>query len=177
MPQEVKSGDKVHLFCHSLGLGPFANPDHPPSFAHPAIALRRGEHPKLVFGTSLDRSWQSYFAKYDTGQLSAKEQEVCEKMGMVPNFSLTVDEDENSAVVGVPYMIAADTVKEQLAKSFEDATGAFTVVDGKKTRIELPDLETLEPYDSRDRRWIEIFELLMRDAFYTPIANLTVVFE
>ncbi|ETI25420.1 hypothetical protein G647_02193 [Cladophialophora carrionii CBS 160.54] len=35
--ETIQSGDKVNLYCHSVGVGPYANIEHPPEIATPVL--------------------------------------------------------------------------------------------------------------------------------------------
>ena len=198
-PQEIRSGDTVHLFCHSLGLGPFTNPDHPPSFANPAFARKLADYTELVFGTlpnlskfivpeelvsyfAVLKEWRTRelaksWASYDARQMRADDQDLCEAMGMVPDLSWIRNQKKDY----VNWRRSEDGmlagIKQRLDECFANAAGSFTVVDGKKTPIELPDLKSCQPFRSKEWEWIDTFSCFTELACCAPVANLTVVFE
>lgn len=89
----ISDGDEVHLYCHSLGLGPYASLQRPPSFATPASYRKRSDegydikvqvHPEYR-----EPFCQELIRLYDTNKLIPAEQEAFEKMGMVSGREYT----------------------------------------------------------------------------------------
>lgn len=81
---QIKSGDTVNLYCHSVGLGPFANDSRPPACASPAL-IAPGSH-ELVFPLiedSFSPGTRRLIESYDNNTLSSSEKEAFEKMGFV----------------------------------------------------------------------------------------------
>ena len=81
--QVIRSGDQVHLYCHSLGLGPYANINRPPQIATPVMRIGRDSQIILPIPavTERDENHRNITA-YEKGTLSAIEQEAFERLGM-----------------------------------------------------------------------------------------------
>ena len=92
-PESIRSGDYVQLFCHSLGLGPFANVNRPPVTASPAHFRDPcdGDFRELAFHRQEDflpASAQELLAAYDSGTLQAADTNVFELRGSLSTEGL-----------------------------------------------------------------------------------------
>ena len=147
-PKEIKSGEQVQLFCHSLGLGPFANLDRPPSFASPAKKLHKGDSIRLVFAPSEEfllamLGRLDIISGYDYGSLDVADKEAFEKMGLVSRRDFAPG----------PNVIPANK------KSLE-----LSVVNGKKTRVDYKMLQT-EPFKSTPLDWTRCRREIAHNAY------------
>ena len=81
--QIVRSGDTVLLYCHSLGIGPFANITRPPEEALPVMCI--GSDNQIVLPvpefTDHEDNYRSV-SSYDNGTMPPADQEAYERMGI-----------------------------------------------------------------------------------------------
>lgn len=81
--QIVRSGDQVILYCHSLGIGPFANITRPPEKASPLMYIGADKHIVLPVPRLTDhRDNDKIISSYDNGTMSAADQEAYERIGV-----------------------------------------------------------------------------------------------
>jgi hypothetical protein len=81
--QELESGNQVNIYCHSLGVGPYANIENPPTLAVP-IRYSAEERKLAVFVPeeyAKNKGVRSIVEQYDCGTLAPEDRDAFEEKG------------------------------------------------------------------------------------------------
>ena len=96
---KFQNGDFVNIYCHSVGSGPYANLRNPPHIVIPVVWSKNDKSCKIQI-PSLDSGFGAAYsqvrilqAEYDTGTMSARDQEVCERAEFI------IDVDSSLATI------------------------------------------------------------------------------
>lgn len=187
-PQMIKSGDQVNLYCHSMGLGPYANVSRPPTYASPALCDLSNR--SICFVTAYDSfspMVRSLITAYDGRSIPAEVRDAFEKMGIIsveefapgPNLQTVITSKGYNSEVSV---IGLKTIGLKASSSFQKTTEVqYTVVGGKKVRIDYKKLQK-EPYKSAPLDWDRCREEIALKAErsgpgFPNAQTFTVVFE
>ncbi|OCT47236.1 hypothetical protein CLCR_02283 [Cladophialophora carrionii] len=88
--ETIQSGDKVNIYCHSVGVGPYANIEHPPGIATPVLyspTERRLLLPASRRTLLNNGNLREILRQYDEGTLP-----VADRMGFEMKGHLTSDD-------------------------------------------------------------------------------------
>ena len=80
---DIKSGEKVNLYCHSVGLGPFSDCESPPMEAAPVHVTPDGKLFVPISSISKSSRTSELIRDYDLGTLSGDDTAAFEKMGLI----------------------------------------------------------------------------------------------
>jgi hypothetical protein len=84
--ETIQSGDKINLYCHSLGVGPYANIEDPPAFATPILyspSERRLVLPASRTTLLSNVNLRELLRQYDEGTLTVADRMAFESKGFV----------------------------------------------------------------------------------------------
>ena len=145
---KFQNGDFVNIYCHSVGLGPYANLRSPPQIAIP-VAWSKTDKSCLIQIPNLNMGFGAPYpqrrilqAEYDTGTMSARDQEVCERTGFI------IDVDSSLA-----------TIASQRPKSTRGLQDKGLSSSGAKTWS----ITEIEEWSDRRRSELQGYRLLPRD--------------
>lgn len=178
----IMSGDRVKLFCHSLGLGPFATFLSPPSSACAATysdELITFGIPRNIISSEI----QQLVSRYDGYKLTRAEMDAFEKMGFIstakfaPNPTVTVTENKEFEVsASIPFVSASASTSKSTPRE-------YTLWEKKKYLIDYKRLQD-EPLRSAPLDWSKQRGELERQSLTRPETGeisqpvtLTVLFE
>ena len=191
LDSEIESGDQVHLYSHSLGLGPFANlHQRPPLAASPAFAFASANARGLIFpiyADTFDPATQQQIQSYDLGEhpnhfvlpvLSPGDREAYEKMGIISMHSFTPYHDGTVNLFG-------ETTVPAGARDPQSLRGPKLLLNrlGRPAEIDYKLLQA-EPFRSASLDWSGCHEEIAAYSFesdsdepWPEPAVLTIVFE
>ena len=82
--ETIQSGDHVNIYCHSLGVGPYARDKYPPTHGVPVLYSVDDQtlivHPSSL-GFRLDPNNRQIIRQYDEGTLDFAQSEAFERKG------------------------------------------------------------------------------------------------
>lgn len=133
-PPIIHSGDQVNLYCHSVGVGPYASTSKPPAEASPV--LYASNDPRKLFvpvqRTAFESPDRDLIQQFDSGRLSKSDKSADEKMGMITSQELApgpTQTVEISASLGGHVGVAG------VQASFQKSTNLsreYTLIEGKR---------------------------------------------
>lgn len=81
-PEILKSGDQVNIYCHSLGIGPYANIEKPPKVASAVLYSPHERKFAVNFDDHVNTSEvRSVIQQYDYGTLQRRDRDAFEMKG------------------------------------------------------------------------------------------------
>lgn len=81
-PEILKSGDQVNIYCHSLGIGPYANIEKPPEIASVVLYSAHERKFSVDFDDHVNTSEiRTIIQQYDYGILQRRDQDAFERKG------------------------------------------------------------------------------------------------
>jgi len=102
--ETLKSGDQVNIYCHSLGVGPYANIESPPRRATPIrYSPSNRKIAVLLEDFVQSESTRTIIRNYDCGELSKRDQEVFELKGYLSSNDRIGKIKPDRAVSGIEY--------------------------------------------------------------------------
>jgi hypothetical protein len=172
----LKSGDKVDLYCHSIGLGPYLNPNMPPTCASPALVIKGNER-ALVFPalSRLDSGGNNdLIDAYNNRTLEAGHKDAFEKMGFISPLMFCPGPNTQPAerVISLSAGIQAAGIEIGPMVRIERSTAdRWTVVEGKKYKVDYVQLAKVPALKKANLDWSECREDVYSRALTNPEMN------
>ena len=154
-PRVIQSGDQINLYCHSVGVGPYASISKPPAEASPVVYAKQS---KTLFvpvqGSAFDSDDRNLIQQYDNGKLGHHDREAFEKMGLITSDRLApgpTQTIEKTKALGFSGTAAFSPLDFQISAS-KRTTTEYTIIDGKKERVDYQMLQKPK-YKQLDLDW------------------------
>ncbi len=153
-PRVIQSGDQVNIYCHSVGVGPYASASKPPAEASQVLYAKHDPRKFLVpvHRTAFESPDRDLIIQFDSGKLSASDKAAFEKMGLITTRELApgpIQTVETSRSMGVQVGVGSGQA------SFQRSTNTsreYTLIDGKRETIDYKKLQKPK-YERLDLDW------------------------